>query len=129
MLLHIKSPKRNQEQPKDSSKYVDVDILLSKAKEKMKIEDNGCGEYLMSQVFHIRESPPSPQSYGSSYLLQAQHSDISTQNPTSINENTSICIEKEKEEQEPTLISPSKYGPRFTIMHKQGYDGYSGLGY
>ena len=95
----------------------------------------------MSQVFHIRESPPSPQSYGSSHLLQAQHSKISTKNATFINfisrsglpeehvyENTSIYIGKEKEQQEPTLVSPSKYGPGFIIMQKQGYDGHSGMG-
>ena len=65
----------------------------------------------------LRKSPFSPQSYGKSHLLQAQYSEISTKNATSINftsasglpeehvyENTSICIEKEKEEQEPTLI-------------------------
>lgn len=34
----------NEAQPTNPSKYVDADILLSKAKEKMKIEDNGCGE-------------------------------------------------------------------------------------
>ena len=71
-------PTNNEAQPKDSSKYVDVDILLSKATKKMKIEDNRCGEYFMSQVFHIRESPVSTQSYGSSYLFQAQHYEIST---------------------------------------------------
>ena len=83
----------------------------------------------MSQVFHIRESPLSPQSYGKSQLLQVQHFDISTQNETSINfisggglheeyiyENTYVCIGKEKEKQEPTLISPNKYGPGFSIM-------------
>lgn len=107
----------------------------------MKIEDKGCGEYFISQVSYIRESPFSPKSYGKSQLLQAQHSKIRTKISTSINlicggglfeehfyENTSIYIEKEKEEQEPTLISPSKYGPMFTIMQKQGYDGCSGLG-
>ena len=68
----------------------------------------------MSQVFHNRKSPISPQSYGKSHLLQAQHFEISTKNATSINfihgndlpeehvyENTSICIEKTKVEQEP----------------------------
>ena len=108
---------------------MDVDTLLSKAKEKMKIEDNGCGEYFLSQVFTIRESPLSPQSYGKSQLLQAQHSKISTKNATSINENTSVCIEKEKEEQEHTLISSRKYGLGSIIKQKQGYDGYNGLGY
>ena len=95
----------------------------------MKILDNGCGEYFMSQVFHIRESPPSPQSYGSSHLFQAQHFEISTKNATSINfisgsdlpkehvyESTSIYIEKEKEEKEPTLTSSSKYGLGSIIM-------------
>ena len=67
----------------------------------------------MSQVSHIRESPLSP--------IRKQHA-------TSINENTSVCIEKAQVEQKPTLISPSKYGLGFTIMQKQGYDGYSGLG-
>ena len=47
-------PTNNETQPTNSSKYVDADILLSKAKEKMKIEHNGCGEYFMSQVSHIR---------------------------------------------------------------------------
>lgn len=107
---------------------MDVDILLSKAKEKMKIEDNGYGEYFMSQVSHIRELPLSPLSYGKSQLLQDQHSKIGTQNATSINEATSVCIEKEKEDQECTLISPSQYGLGFTIMQKQGYDGCNGLG-
>ena len=64
---------------------MNVDILLSKAKDKTKIEDNGCGEYFMSQVFHITESPPSPQSYEKSNLFQAQHSEISTKNATPIN--------------------------------------------
>ena len=102
-------PKNNEAQPKDSSKYVDTDILLYKAKEKLKIEDNGCGEYFMSQVFHIRESLFSPQFYGKLHLLQAQHSKINLQNVNSINfisgsglleeqfyENTSIYIEKTK---------------------------------
>ena len=39
----------------------------------------------MSQVFHIRELSLTPQSFGKSYLLQAQHSEISTQDATSIN--------------------------------------------
>ena len=95
---------------------MDADTLLGKAKEKMKIEDNGCGEYFMSQVFTVRESPISPQSHGKSHPLQAQYSHISTKNATSINENTSICIKKEKEEKKPTLISSSKYGPGFIIM-------------
>lgn len=77
------------------------------------------------------DSPRSPQFYGKLQLLQVQQPKISTQNTTSINsisggslheehvrENTSICIEKEKEEQETTLISPNKYGPGFTMMHK-----------
>ena len=34
-------PANNEAQLIDSSKYVDADMLLSKAKEKMKIEDNG----------------------------------------------------------------------------------------
>ena len=34
-------PKNNEAQPTNSSKYVDKNILLSKAKEKIKIEDNG----------------------------------------------------------------------------------------
>ena len=45
---------------------MDADILLIKAKEKLKIEEKGCGEYFMSQVSHIRESLLSPQSYGKS---------------------------------------------------------------
>ena len=94
----------------------------------------------MSQVFHLRESPISPQCYGSSHLFQAKHFEINMKNATSINlisrsdlpkenvyENTSICIEKGKEEKEPTLISPSKYGLGFIIMQKQGYDGHSCL--
>ena len=85
----------------------------------------------MSQVFHIRESPLSPKSYGKSQLLQEKHSKISTKNVTSINfisgsgvheehvyENTSVCIDTEKVEQEPTLISPRKYGLGFIIMSK-----------
>ena len=111
-------PTNNEAQPKDSSKYVDIDILLSKEKEKLKIEDNGCGEYFMSQVFTIRESPLSPQSYGKSHLLQAQHSKNSTMNATSINQNAFISIEKAKEEQEPTLISSSKYRLGFTMLQK-----------
>ena len=43
-------------------------------------------------------------------------------------ENTSTWIEKAKLEQEITPISPDRYGPRFTIMQKKGYDGCSGLG-
>ena len=39
--------------PIDSSKWVDAETILSKEKEKMKIKDNDCGEYLMSQAFHI----------------------------------------------------------------------------
>ena len=89
---------------------MDVDILLSKVQEKMKIEDNGCGEDFMSQVSHIRESTVSPQSHGKSQPLQAQHSKISTKNDTSINENTPVCIEKAQAEQKP------------------GYDGYSSFG-
>ncbi len=108
---------------------MDPDILHIKAKENLKIKDKGCGEYFVSQVFHIRESPLPPQSYGKSQLLQVEHSKISTQNASSINfisgggvheeyvyENTYVCIEKEKVEQEPTLISPNKYGPGFSIM-------------
>lgn len=41
-------PKNNEAQPKDSSKYVDPNILLSNTKDKLKIEDKGCGEYFMS---------------------------------------------------------------------------------
>ena len=43
-------------------------------------------------------------------------------------ENTSTWIEKAKIEQETTPISLDKYGPRFTIMQKKGYDGCSSLG-
>ena len=95
----------------------------------------------MSQVFHVKESSPSPQSYGSSHLFQAQHSKINTKNATSINfisrsglpkehvyENTSIFIEKGKVEQETTLTSPRKYALGFIIMQQQGYDGHSGHG-
>ena len=83
----------------------------------------------MPQVFHIRESPLSPQSYSQSQLSQAQYSEISTQTYTSINfisgsdlleehlyENTSIYIEKEKEKEKHTLIFPRKYGLGLTIM-------------
>ena len=74
--------------------------------------------------------------------MQAQNSKINIENATSINfisgshqheqnfyKNTHVFIEKEKVEQETTLITPSKYGLGFTIMQKKGYDGYSGLGY
>lgn len=124
-------PIKNEVQPINSSKYVDLDILLGKAKEEMEIEDKGYGEYFMSKIFHIRESPLSTLYCGKSQLLQAQQPKINTQSATSINfisggglheehvsQNTSICIEKKKKEQESSLISPSNYGPRFTIMQK-----------
>ena len=47
-----------------SSKYVDPDQLRTAMKGKLKIEDRGCGEYSMSQAFHIGKLPLSPKSYG-----------------------------------------------------------------
>ena len=41
-------PTNNEAKPTYSSKYVDTDILLSKAKKNLNIEDNGCGKYFMS---------------------------------------------------------------------------------
>ena len=107
----------------------------------MKIIDIGCGEYLMSQAFHIGKLPLSPKSYGKPQSLQVQQSSTDKQKTTfpnfisgsgtheeNIHENTSTYIDKAKKEQEPSLISPDKYGRGFTIMQKHGYDGCSGLG-
>ena len=45
-----------------------------------------------------------------------------------VHENISICINKDKQEQDASLISHDKYGNGYTIMQKYGYDGCSGLG-
>lgn len=55
-------PTNNEAQPTISSKYVDPDILLSKTKKNMKIEDKGYEKYTMSQAFHIGKLPLSPKS-------------------------------------------------------------------
>ena len=102
----------------------------------MKIEDNGCGEYLMSQAFHIGKLPLSPKSYGILQSLQVQQFLNDKQKNTFPNfisgvgtheehayQNTSTCIDKAKKEQEPSLISPDKYECGFSIMQKHGYDG------
>ena len=120
---------------------MDAETILSKAKAKMKIEDNGCGEYLMSQVFHIGKLPLSPKSYGKPQSLQVQQSTTDKKKTTfpnyisgsgtheeHIHKNISICIDKDKQQQEARLISPDKYRRGFTIMQKHGYDGCSGLG-
>lgn len=44
-----------------SPNYVDLDTLLEFVKRKMKIQDQGCGEYSMSQTFIIRKIPLSPK--------------------------------------------------------------------
>ena len=131
----------NEAKPIDSSKWVDAETILSKAKAKMKIEDNGCGEYLMSQAFHIGKLPLSPKSYGKPQSLQVQQSTTDKQKTTfpnyisgsgtheeHIHKNISICINKDKQQQEARPISPDKYGRGFAIMQKHGYDGCSGLG-
>ena len=108
---------------------MDVETILSKEKAKMKIEDNGCGEYLMSQAFHIGKLPLSPKSYGKPQSLQVQQSMTNKQETTSpnfingsgtheehVHENISIYIEKDEEKQEPSLISLDKYRHGFAIM-------------
>ena len=77
----------------------------------MKIKDNGRGEYFMSQAFHIGKLPLSPKSYGKPQSLQVQQSTTDKQKTTfpnfisgggthegNVYENTSICINKAKQE-------------------------------
>ena len=75
----------------------------------MKIEDNGCGEYLMSQAFHIGKLPLSPKSYGKPQSPQVQQSITDKKKTTfhnfingsgtheeHVHENISICSKKYK---------------------------------
>lgn len=55
--------------PLYSSKYVDSSTLTPAFKGKLKIEDQGCGEYSTSHAFHIGKLPLSPKSYGKPQLL------------------------------------------------------------
>ena len=57
-------PINSEATPISFSKYVDPDQLRTATKGKIKIEDGGCGEYSMSQAFHIGKQPLSPKSYG-----------------------------------------------------------------
>ena len=63
-------PINSEENPLYSSKYVDPTQLTTKIKGKFKIKDQGCGEYSMSQAFHIRKLPLSPKSYGKPQLMK-----------------------------------------------------------
>ena len=122
-------PVNNEATPVSSSKYVDPDQLRTAVKGKIKIEDQGCGEYSMSQEFHIGKLPLSPKSYGRPQPLSTMQPKCTMQQKplmifTSggglhqewVYENTSTWVDKSKERQQPTHISPHKYGPRFTIM-------------
>ena len=95
----------------------------------------------MSQAFNIDKLPLSPKSYGKPQPLATNQSKCTLQqkplmtftsggglHQERVYENTSTWVDKSKEGQKTTPISPHKYGPRFTIMQKKGYDGCSGLG-
>ena len=134
-------PIKNEAKPLDSSKYVDPTQLRTVVKGNIKIKDWGCGEYIMSQAFHIGKLPLSPKSYGKPQLMSIKQSKFTLQqkplmtftsggglHQEKVYENTSTWIDKAKEGQQPTPISPHKYGLGFTIMQKKGYDRCSSLG-
>lgn len=89
-----------------SSKYVDPMTLLNR---KFKVEDRGCGEYIVTQTFHIGNLPP-PTSYRRPRPLEKEpKAVIQCQPPTTfskwgdisketIEENVSDWIYKDEEE-------------------------------
>ena len=62
-------PVNNEATPLSSSKYVDPNQLRTVVKGKIKIEDQGCGKYSMSQAFHIVKLLLSPKSYKKPQLM------------------------------------------------------------
>ena len=75
----------------------------------MKVEENDCFEYFMSQAFHILKLPLSPKSYGKPQSIQVHQSMINKRKTTfpkfingggtheeDVHENTSIYIDKAK---------------------------------
>ena len=72
-------PINSNAMPLDSSKYVDLDQLKTAIKGKIKIEDQHCGEYFMSQAFHIGKLPLSPKSYGKPQLMSIKQSKFTLQ--------------------------------------------------
>lgn len=133
-------PTNQAANPLESSKHIDPSALTPAFKGKLKIADQGCGEYSMSHAFHIEKLPLSPKSYGKPQLLQNKPKFTFQKAPSMtftsggglheehVYENTSTWIKKAIEEKVPTPISPNKYGHGFTIMQKKGYNGCSGLG-
>lgn len=123
-----------------SSNYVDPNSLLKSIKGKMKIEDQGCGEYSMSQTFFIGKLPISPKSHGKPHLLKKEPKTIiQYQPPTTftkwgelnketLDEDASTWLYKDEIDIPPTRMPVEQYGKGFTIMQKKGYDGHSGLG-
>ena len=57
-------PTNQATNPIESSKYVDPSALTTAFKGKLKIADQGCGEYSMSHAFHIGKLPLPLKSYG-----------------------------------------------------------------
>ena len=72
-------PFNSEATPISSSKYMDPDQLRTVIKGKIKIEDQGCGEYSMSQEFHIGKLPLSPKSYGRPQPLSVRQSKCTMQ--------------------------------------------------
>ena len=88
---------------------MDPDQLKTIVKGKIKIEDQGFGEYSMSQAFHIGKLPLSPKSYGRPQLMSIKQSKFTLQQKSlmtftngsglhqeQVYENTSTWIEKSK---------------------------------
>lgn len=48
----------------DTSQNIDPQTLAKLSKGKLKVEDQGCGEYTVTHAFHIGKLPTSPKSYG-----------------------------------------------------------------
>lgn len=67
-------PINRESKPLDSSKYVDPTKLTTTSKGMLKIEDQICSEYFMSQVFHIGKLPLSPKSYFKPQIIQIRQS-------------------------------------------------------
>lgn len=67
--IKFQVPVNREATPLNSSTYVDPAKLTNPSKGKLKIEDQGCGEYYMSQAFHIGKLSLSPKSHGKPQLM------------------------------------------------------------